>query len=358
VVDIRSGITAGDRDVAAWLRKRRVKVVVVANKSDDAMHEAAAHEAHVLGLGEPCAVSAEHGLGIGALIDRVVALLDVTAAAGPGSEADRTSPIAVAIVGRPNVGKSSIVNRLIGAERSIVSEIAGTTRDAVDTLLEAGGRRFLLIDTAGLRRRGSARQTAESLAVIMAHRSIERADVVVLVVDAQQPFAAQDAHVAGFAHDAAKPIVIALNKWDLVASRDEAAKAWSDEVKSRLRFVKESPVILVSAKTGLRVPRLLDAVADAYGKASVRVPTPNLNRWLQRAARDERSSPAGGRSIRLFYATQTGIRPLRFVLFCSDARRVHFSLRRHLENGLRETFGLGCAPVRLTFRSRREAGTR
>jgi GTP-binding protein len=187
-----------------------------------------------------------------------------------------------------------------------------------------------------------------------AHQAIERADVVVLVLDGSEPISAQDTHIAGYAVDAARPVVVAVNKWDLVEGREEKAKAWAEEIRIRLRFVKEVPVVLVSALSGQRVTKILDCVDTLYRDAGKRVATPELNKWLQEEAEKERRAPAKGGSVRLFYATQTGIRPPRFLLFCNEARRLHFSLRRHLENSVRERFGFGAAPLRLTFRSRRE----
>jgi GTP-binding protein len=301
-------------------------------------------------------VSAEHARGIDELLAAIEAKL-------PGASDEVTDegadePIKVALVGRPNVGKSSLLNRLVGEERMMVSDVPGTTRDAVDTLLIAGSRRYLLVDTAGMRRKGRVHETAESLSAVRAVQAIERADVVVLVLDGSEPIAAQDTHIAGYAVDAARPIVVAINKWDLVLERELKAKDWEQEMRERLRFVKEVPFVLVSAKSGQRVAKLLDHVDALFADASKRVPTPALNTWLQEEAEKERRAPAKGGSVRLFYATQIGIRPPRFVVFCNEARRLHFSLRRHLENSLRERFGFGAAPLRLTFRSRRERTAR
>jgi GTP-binding protein len=355
VVDARAGATALDRDVAAYLRRRGARTLLVANKVDGPAQDADVHELHELGLGAPVPVSAEHALGFDELLEAIEERLEGPEGAEESSEVE---PVKIAIIGRPNVGKSSLLNRLVGEERMMVSEIAGTTRDAVDTLLVRGETRYLLVDTAGLRRRGRARETVESLSAMRARQAIERADVVVLVLDGSEPIAAQDAHVAGYAAEAGRPIVVAVNKWDLVQEREERAKSWEEDVRARLKFVKEVPIVLVSAKSGQRVAKILDRVDAAYAEASRRVPTPELNRWLQVEADRERRAPAKGKSVRLFYAAQTGIRPPRFVLFCNDARRLHFSLRRHLENSLRERFGFGASPLKLTFRSRRAPATR
>ena len=355
VVDVRAGPTPLDLDVAAFLRRRGAPVLIVGNKVDGPSQDHVVHELARLGLGDPVPVSAEHGRGI----EELLAAIEERLPAGPSEEeAEEPPAIKVALVGRPNVGKSSILNRLVGEERMTVSEIPGTTRDAVDTLLTLGTRRYLLVDTAGLRRKGRVRATAESLSVMRTRQAMERADVVVLVLDGSEPLGAQDAHIAGYAADAARPVVVAVNKWDLVPGREEAAKAWTNDVRTRLKFMKEVPIVLVSAKSGQRVEKILDRIDEQYADASKRIATPELNRWLQEESERERRAPAKGGSIRLFYATQTGVRPPRFVLFCNEARRLHFSLRRHLENSLRERFGFRAAPLRLTFRSRRERAAR
>lgn len=351
VVNARTGATALDMEVASFLRRRGAAVLLVANKLDGPGQDDLIHELHALGLGEPLGVSAEHARGIDELLSAIESRLPPE---GTGSDVADDAAIKVALVGRPNVGKSSLLNRLVGEERMMVSDVPGTTRDAVDTALTLGGRRYLLVDTAGMRRKGRVSESAESLSAMRARQAIERADVVVLVLDGSEPVSAQDTHIAGFAVEAARPIVVAVNKWDLVERREESAKAWAREMRERLRFVKEVPFVLVSAKSGQRVVKILDLVDTAFADAGKRVPTPQLNAWLQEEAAKERTAPSKGGSVRLFYATQTGIRPPRFVVFCNEARRLHFSLRRHLENSLRERFGFGAAPLRLTFRSRRE----
>jgi GTP-binding protein len=356
VVNGRTGATALDAEVASFLRRRGADVLLVANKVDGPGQDDAIHELHALGLGEPVGVSAEHSRGIDELISAIELRLPETA--DPAEESFPGDVIKVALVGRPNVGKSSLLNRLVGEDRMMVSDVPGTTRDAVDTMLTLGERRYQLVDTAGMRRKGRLHEVAESLSVMRARQAIERADVVVLVMDGSEPIASQDTHIAGYAVEAARPIVVAINKWDLVEERESKAKDWEHEMRERLRFVKEVPFVLVSAKSGQRVTRILDCVDTVFAEASKRVPTPALNTWLQEESVKERRAPAKGGSVRLFYATQTGIRPPRFVVFCNEARRLHFSLRRHLENSLRARFGFGAAPLRLTFRSRRERASR
>ena len=354
VVDVRAGVTALDREIAALLRRRAKAVVLVANKVDAPSVEPSLLEFHSLGLGDPVPVSAEHGHGLDPLLDRITEVI----AALPESELPGhvDDAVRIAIVGRPNVGKSSLVNRLLGEERMMVSEVPGTTRDVVDTCVERDGRRYVLLDTAGIRRKGSReRTTAETLAVIMARKGVERADVVVLVVDGSQDLSAQDAHIAGYAHDAAKPLVIVVNKWDVVTDRERAVKTWHQTVERRLSFARGCPVVFASAKSGQRVDRFLEPAAQLHAAAGLRVPTAQLNRWLDDVARRESASPAKGRSVKLLYATQTGVHPPRIVVFCNDPRNVHFSLRRFLENSLRHSFGFESVPIRLQFRGRNRA---
>ena len=353
-VDARAGLSALDREIGELLRRRGVPLIVVANKVDAGSVEPLALELHELGLGDPCAVSAEHGRNLDELLDRVDDLLQVSDEPTGSAPAEQAAPVRVAIVGRPNVGKSSLLNRLLGEDRVMVSDVPGTTRDSIDTLLEIDGRRYLLIDTAGIRRRGKLQLDAERYSVLRAREAIERCEIAVLVLDGSEPFTAQDAHIAGYVKDAFRPMLVAVNKWDLVEEREEAAKRWRDDVEYRLRFVKEAPILLISALTGQRVTRVLERVDELYEAAGRRVSTPQLNRWLQRYAPPGRSTAGRGSAVRFFYATQTGVHPPRFVVFCSDPSAVHFSLRRRLENGLRVDLGFGPAPVRLSFRARRE----
>jgi GTP-binding protein len=350
VIDVRAGVTALDREIAQLLHRRARPVIAVANKVDGPSVEPLLHDLYTLGLGDPVGVSAEHGLGISDLLDRLAGTLSAL----PEAVADDEGPHAVriALVGRPNVGKSSVLNRVLGEERVMVSDVPGTTRDVVDTLVERDGRHYRLLDTAGLRRRGRPSVTAEVLSVAVARNSIRRADVVVLILDASEDFAAQDAHIAGYAHEAARPLVIVVNKWDLVADREEAAKSWRDTIRGRLGFARHAPVVFASAVTGQRVEKFLEHADELYAAAGRRVPTPELNRWLEDVARAEQASPARGRSVKLLYVTQVGVRPPRFVLFCNHPRRVHFSLRRFLENSLRDRFAFGATPIQLRFRKR------
>jgi GTP-binding protein len=353
VVDARAGATAVDREVTEILRRRAAPLLLVANKIDDPRVEHLADDLYELGLGEPVPVSSEHGLGVDLLLEKIDERIEFQVDAGDSAD-DEPRPLHVAIVGRPNVGKSSLLNRLVGEERVLVSDVPGTTRDAVDTLLTVDDRHYRLIDTAGIRRRGRVQRRAERFSVARARTNIERCDIAILVLDAEAGFAAQDAHIAGYIKDSFKPLVVAVNKWDLIEQREEEAKRWIERVTERLRFIKRAPMVLISAKTGQRVMRVLDEVDQLYADAGRTVGTSELNRWLQQTAGPQVNAPSRGRSLRLYYATQTGVHPPRFLLFCNDARLVHFSFKRHLENTLRERFGFGGAPIRLAFRNRRE----
>jgi len=353
VVDARAGATGLDLDLAQMLRRRSQPLLLVANKVDAESSRTHLQELHRLGLGEPLAVSAEHGRGVGELLEQIEEHLEREATSVTAAEPD-DAPVGVAIVGRPNVGKSSLLNRLVGEERMVVSDIPGTTRDAIDTLLRLDRRSYRLIDTAGIRRRGKPQRKAERFSVDHARRNIERCDVAVLVLDATEELAAQDAHIAGYVRDAYKPMLVAVNKWDLVSEREQAAKSWDAEIRRRLKFAKDVPLILISAKSGQRVSGVLERVDALHAEAGRHVSTVELNRWLEGQRGPDGSLRGGGHRARAYYVTQTGVHPPRILIFCNDPRRVHFSVRRHLENSLRERFDFGSAPIRLVLRSRRE----
>jgi GTP-binding protein len=350
VVDARAGATALDLDLAQMLRRRGCRLMLVANKVDGDEAVTRITELHALGLGPPLAISAEHGRGVDALVEALESLLPEHTA-----EDAAETRLNVAIVGRPNVGKSSVVNRLLGEERVVVSEHPGTTRDAVDTLLEIGERRYRLVDTAGLRRPGKVRHVVERFSAERAKQNIQRCDVAVLVLDGSQSLAAQDAHVAGAVCDARKPMVLVVNKWDLVEGPEEAVKSWEETIRYRLGFTRGAPVVFASALTGQRVLKILDRVDEIHEAAGLRVPTQLLNRWLEAHPAGRRGRASRGAGFRVYYATQTGTHPPSFVLFCNDPTLLHFSTRRRIENELRASFGFGSVPIRLEFRRRRKA---
>ncbi len=384
VVDAAAGPTPADLEAAALLRRATAPVLVAANKADNPRRELEAAEFHGLGWSEVHPISALHGRSVADLLDAVVAALPPPTAAelaerdreaaaageleaGPELEAAsapepaaEAEPAAVAIVGRPNVGKSSLLNALLGEERAIVSEVPGTTRDAIDTRLRWGRSEVVLIDTAGIRRRGrvAAAAPAERYSALRALRAIDRADVAVLVVDATEGLTAQDAHIAGYVVEAGRGLVIALNKWDLVEKThrtfDEAVAA----IRRAAPFLELAPVVSISAKDRLRVGRVLELALDVWGARRRRVPTGELNRLVASAVERQPPPLVHGRRPKIRYATQVAIAPPTFVFFGVDVADLHFSYRRYLENRLRDAYGFVGTPIRLIFRDRSEGPAR
>lgn len=349
VLDVREGLTAIDRDIAEVLRRSRAPVVVVANKADGRRREALASEFYELGLGDPEVVSALHGTGSGDLLDVVVDRLPpVAAEASDGSLDGR-----IAILGRPNVGKSSLVNRLIGDERSLVTAVPGTTRDPVDTTVDFQGKRVLLVDTAGIRRPGLTKGV-EQYSLLRGLRAMERADVGIVVIDAREGITAQDAHIAGYVVEAGRGLVLALNKWDLLTPEEKEEKVWRRRIRDDLSFAAWAPVSYISAKTGQRVAQPLEVALKVIEERHRRVGTPELNRWLRGTVGQREAPTRKGRRLRLLYATQAESSTPTFVFFVNDPELVHFSYRRYLEGRLREAFGFQGTPVRLVFRKRGE----
>lgn len=353
VLDARRGLLPLDTDVARLLRVRGVRVIPVANKVDGPAQVPAAAELSALGLGESVAVSAEHGLGIS---DLLMAIEEVLGGLPPDTEG-AAEEIRVSLVGRPNVGKSSLLNRLVGDQRMTVSEVPGTTRDAVDTLLETGGRRYRLVDTAGMRRAGKLREVAERASVARAHRAVREAHVVVVLLDATTGLTNQDLTVIGETREAHRPVILAVNKWDLMEDPPSAVQRWSRLVRDRVRFAPWAPLLFISALTGHHTRRLLPLVDELERCSRIRIPTPRLNRLLAEAVHDRRVPGKGHRAPRLYYVTQTGERPPRFLIFTENARKIHFSFRRYLENRFRDAFDIGPTPIVLQFRDRPRRGS-
>ncbi|MCA1577435.1 MAG: ribosome biogenesis GTPase Der [Acidobacteria bacterium] len=358
VVDARKGITQLDQELAGLLRSTGKPVLVAANKLDAASLESESTEFYQFGFEDVYPVSAEQGVGVGELLDGVIALLsgekhstDETA----DSETNENRELRLAIIGRPNVGKSSLLNQLLGEDRVIVSPVAGTTRDAIDTLLETPERRFRIIDTAGIRRKGKTDEMAEKLSVIMARKSLERADVAMVLIDAVEGVTALDANIAGYAVDAGCSIIIAVNKWDAVGEKEtNTAAEFERSLRDKMKFLDWAPVITISALTGQRVERILSLVARADEARNRRVPTSQLNSFFERAISQPRGgtapSPARGGFSRLKvqYLTQVGIRPPTFVVFTSGGKPgLHFSYERYLLNRLREEFDFFATPLRI-----------
>lgn len=350
VVDAATGLTAADEEVANTLRPSKKPIILTANKAENQRRQLdAMAEFSSLGFGaEPVLISALHGEGTGDLLDAIVEWFPRT------PETDATPPaVSIAIVGRPNVGKSSLVNTLVGAPRTIVRDEAGTTRDAIDTQITRDGQQVLLIDTAGIRRRGRIQPGVEKFSVMRAVRAIERADVAVLLMDATEGVLAQDAHVAGYVEEAAKGLLVAVNKWDLVEKGPKTQQEYTAALRQDLKFAPWAPVIYISAKTGQRAERVISEALAIQAERSKRVPTPILNDVIRRAV-ETHPLTERGRALKVYYSAQTGTAPPRFTLFANDPRLVHFSYVRYLDNTLRAQFGFDGTPIRIEFRGRNE----
>lgn len=347
LVDVKDGVTPTDREIAEKLRRTAKPILLAANKTDNARLESEAVEFYELGLGEPLPVAAHHGRGIAELLDRIVALLPEPKLSEAAAES-----VKIAIVGRPNVGKSMLLNALVGDSRVIVDEIPGTTRDAIDTLFDFDGQSVLLIDTAGVRRRGSIKAGVERYSVIRTLRAIDRADIALLVLDTTEPATSQDLHIGGYIQQAAKGIVIIINKWDLIEEKN--SNEWHRHVKSLFKFLAHAPVLFTSAKTGQGVNKIMPQVIQVYQERQKRLTTATVNGVVQQAVAAHNRPHRRGKQLKIYYATQAEVNPPTFVFFANDARLVHFTYRRYLENKLREAFGFAGTPLRLVFKTRGE----
>jgi GTP-binding protein len=347
-------VTPADAEVAEMLRRNQKKVegnpfppiFLVVNKSDSATLRSGAAEFYELGMGEPYPISAVHGTGTGDLLDDLVAALPKT------SEEPEDSSVKIAIVGKPNVGKSSLLNKLTGEERAIVSPIAGTTRDAVDTHLEFGGIPVTLIDTAGIRRRGKVIPGVEKYSVIRSMRAIERADVALLMIDAVDNISAQDTHIAGYILEAWKSTVVVVNKWDAVEKNNETMQEYTRRILQELNFMDYVPLIFISAKTGQRVDQVLPLALRVQEERLARLTTGVLNRILQRAQDLHAPTTKGGQAIKIYYGTQVRSDPPTFLLYCNNPKLAHFSYQRFIENQLRKEYPFSGTPIRLVFKAR------
>lgn len=355
LADGQSGPTAADEDIAELLRRqqrseagrRLPPVLLVVNKCETEERLQGIYAFYRLGLGDPCPISALHGTGVGELLDAVLKLLP------PGeAEGQEESRVRIAILGKPNVGKSSLLNRILGEERAIVSPTPGTTRDTVDTQLEVGGIGVTLIDTAGIRRRGKIEQGVEYYSVLRSLRAIERADVALLVLDAVEGVTAQDAHIAGFILEAHKSTVVLVNKWDLLRKEPGAAEAYTAEVRRALNFMDYVPVLFISALTGQKVEEVLPLALRVQEERLVRIPTADFNRLLREATQKHAPPTRAGRKLKIYYGAQVRTDPPTFLLHVNEPDLVHFTYRRFLENEIRRTYGFLGTPLQLSFRRR------
>lgn len=348
VVDGQSGITAADKEVADILRRSRKPVIVAANKLESRKLWDQAFEFYELGLGVVYAISALHGMGSGDLLDAIIEAIPLI------EEEEEDESIKVAILGRPNVGKSTLLNQLLGEERAIVSPIAGTTRDATDTKLTRQDQEFTLIDTAGIRRRGKIDPGVEKYSVLRAIKALQRADVALLLIDAAEGITSQDTHIAGMLVEEMASVVVLVNKWDVVEKDAYTINTYVDEIRSSLNFLPYVPLIFISAKTGQRVNKILTAVTEVNEARYQRISTGQMNRLMRDAVGRHAPPQQGGIRVKFFYTTQAGIDPPTFIFFVSKPEWVHFSYRRYLENRIREQYPFPGTPIRLVFRARSE----
>ncbi len=346
--DIKTGLTASDQEVANMLLRSRKPVVLAVNKCDQVgPTNPDIYEFYNLGLGDPIPVSAVHGHGTGDLLDACIQYF-------PEEEAEEgeNDVIKVAVIGKPNVGKSSLINRILGEERVIVSDMAGTTRDAVDSYFENEQGKYLFIDTAGMRKKSKVDDRVEKFSVLRATMAIERSNVCLIMIDANEGVTEQDTKVAGLAHEAGKACIIVVNKWDAVEKDDKTMDRMRADIRRDLSYMTYAPILFISALTGQRVSRLFELINYVSDQASLRITTGMLNSLLADATARVQPPTDKGRRLKIFYMTQVGIRPPHFVCFCNDAQLFHFSYQRYLENQIRNTFGLEGTPVRLTVRQK------
>ncbi|AQM60763.1 ribosome biogenesis GTPase Der [Clostridium baratii] len=348
IVDGKEGLTPADREVASMLRKSKKPVVLVVNKIDSLKEEDNAWEFYNLGIGDPITISAAQGLGLGDMLDRVVENFD-----NSYLEEEEDEYIRIAMIGKPNVGKSSLINKLLGEERVIVSDVAGTTRDAIDSYLEHGDDKFILIDTAGLRRKSKVKEEIERYSVIRTYAAIERADVCILMIDAQEGVTEQDEKIIGYAHELNKAIMVVVNKWDLIEKDDKTLDKYKKELQSKLKFLSYAPYVFISALTGQRTHKILEVAKMCYDNYSKRISTGILNDVIDRAVLMKEPPIVGLKRLKIYYATQVATRPPKFIFFVNDPSATHFSYQRYLENQLRESFDFEGTGIQIEYRERK-----
>ena len=347
--DIHAGLTADDRDIGVMLLKSGKPVIVCVNKIDSVgALPLEYYEFYELGFdGDPIALSSVHGTGTGDLLDRILELSDAE-----DDKEESNDSVKVAVIGKPNAGKSSLVNRVLGEERMIVSNIAGTTRDAIDSYVENEHGKFTFIDTAGIRRQSKILDRIEKYSVLRAHAAVERADVCLLLIDATEGITDQDEKIAGIAHEAGKATIIVVNKWDLVEKNNNSVKEFTDKIRTSLAYMPYAPILFISAKTGQRLPKLFEFINYVNEQAALRISTGMLNDVLSEAITRVPPPTDRGRRLKIYYMTQVDVRPPSFVIFCNEAELFHFSYQRYLENKLREVFGFNGTPIRFIIRQK------
>ncbi|MCX4268429.1 MAG: ribosome biogenesis GTPase Der [Lachnospiraceae bacterium] len=350
LVDVRQGLVDSDAKVSELLRRSKKPVILVVNKVDNFQkYMPDVYEFYNLGMGEPFPISAASRLGIGELLDEVIRNVPKQTEEEEEDECPR-----IAIIGKPNVGKSSIVNRIVGEDRVIVSDIAGTTRDAIDTSVVRNKKEYILIDTAGLRRKSKIKEELERYSVIRAVAAVERADVVILVIDATEGVTEQDAKIAGIAHERGKGILVAVNKWDAIEKTDKTIYEHTDRMKEVLSFIPYAEYLFISAKTGQRVEKLFEAIDIVIANHSLRIATGVLNEILSEAVIMQQPPSDKGKRLKIYYMTQIAVKPPTFVVFVNKKELMHFSYLRYLENKIREAFGFGGTPLKFIIRERKE----
>jgi GTPase len=346
LTDVRDGLMPADQTIAQLLRKSKKPVVLVVNKVDNQKLESEAAEFFRLGLGEPLCISGFHGRGVADLLDKVTSIL-------PNHPIEKETPasgLSVAIVGHPNVGKSLLLNRLLGKDRSIVGDTPGTTRDAIDTPLDVDGQNVVLIDTAGIRRRGKVEKGIEWFSVLRAMRAIDRADVALLVVDATEPLTAQDAHIAGYIEEAGKGILILVNKWDLVTEKNQTE--YTSYIQEKLKFAPYAPILYISAKSGQRVNKIMPVVFQIAQERAIQIPEEAIGNLIKESVKNRNMPHKGKKVLEVVSARQNGVKPPSFRFIVNDPELVHFSFERYLENRIREVYGFKGTPIRLSFKIR------
>ena len=350
VVDGRAGLTTADEEVGRMLRNTKKPVILAVNKIDSPQLEAGVYEFYSLGLGEPMGIAASNSLGLGDLLDAVVAAFPEND--GEDKEEDE---ISIAVIGRPNVGKSSIVNALIGENRVIVSNVPGTTRDAIDTHFVSDNIKFMLIDTAGMRRKGKIDEAIERYSVMRSLRAVDRADVVLMVINAEEGSTEQDKKIAGYAHESGKGVIIVVNKWDVFPDKDDKSTLrFTEDLRDEIGFLQYAPVLYTSALTGQRIHRITELVKYVADQQSMRIQTSVLNELIRDAVSVNPPPSHRGKQLKIFFMTQADIQPPKFIIFVNDPELMHFSYLRFLENRLRESFGFEGTPLKLIVRGRKE----